>query len=152
MNDSFVFAPSLVLARIQVADRDGLLSRMVATLVEAVPALDPDTALFRLQQREAQAPTVVAPGVAFPHALVPGLQRECLCVATLREPLAYGGPDDPAVRLVFLLLGPGDRPGTHLKTLSALARRCSEQEFLATAWEAPTDAALWEVVGPLIDA
>lgn len=151
MNDTLVFSADLVLPRVHVQDRDELLHQMVGRLVEHVPALDPETAFFRLQQREAQAPTIVAPGVAFPHALVPGLQRECLCVATLQEPLAYGSKGDPDVRLVFLLLGPGDRPGSHLKTLAALARRCSEQEFLATAWEAPTAAALWKVVGPLVE-
>ncbi|GMV39763.1 MAG: hypothetical protein AMXMBFR64_14790 [Myxococcales bacterium] len=149
MNDLTV-SRSQILARVQVDSKDELLQKMVDSLAAEVPGLDPHTAYYRLQQREAQSPTVVGRGVAFPHALVPGLQRELLCVATLADPLTYGDPDDPKVWLVFMLLGPGDRPGSHLRALSAIARRCTDDTFLATAMEARTPEALWAVLEPLL--
>lgn len=150
MNDQLTFSRSQVLARVEVDTKDDLLQRMIDSLASEVPGLDPHTALYRLQQREAQSPTIVGRGVAFPHALVPGLQREVLGVATLAAPIVYGAPDDPEVWLVFMLLGPGDRPGPHLKALSAIARRCTDEAFLATAWEARTSEALWAVLDPLL--
>ena len=146
MNNNLHFSREQMLVRATPKDKDDLFEQLVTLLVTAKPALDAETVLFRLFQREEQSATIVGEGVAMPHALIPGLQEELLAVATLKEPLSYGTPDESPVRLVFLLLGPGDRPGSHIKALSHLARQCSDPAFLASAAEARDADELWRAL------
>jgi PTS system nitrogen regulatory IIA component len=148
-DDSLHLTRDHVLVRSTATSKDDLFRQLVELLHGSSAALDPENVLFRLHQREQQAPTLVGHGVALPHALVPGLQRELLAVATLAEPLAYGTTPDQTVRVVFLLLGPGDRPGTHIKTLSKVARHCSDPVFLSNVFEAQDTDQLWAALRTL---
>lgn len=114
--------PERVLIGLRVTDRADLLRQMATALLNA-PGLDAgltvDTIVQATEEREIERSTQFAPGFALPHARLPGVIGPRICVATLAEPVDYNG--EP-VDLVILLIGPQERPGVMLQTLSAIAR------------------------------
>ena len=90
--------------------------------------LDPAMAVEAVMEREAQAPSFLAPGVAMPHARIAGLERTLVAVATAapgRHFDGFSGPGAPA-RLAVLVLAPSEAPAEYLKVAAAIARRLDE--------------------------
>jgi nucleotide-binding universal stress UspA family protein len=63
----------------------------------------------------------LVPGVAVPHARIPGLAAPLLFLAVSPQGIEFPGVEEPA-RLVFLLLTPEERPEEHLSALADIAR------------------------------
>ena len=77
-----VFSPSEVLCRTSVAESEPLLGELVRLLAARDKAIDPEPALRAVLDREAEAPTFIAPGVAMPHARLEGIDDTYAAVAT----------------------------------------------------------------------
>lgn len=112
-------------------------------LRQASKALAPDAAespetIYELfHQREREFSSVLVPGLAIPHASLPGERPFLVLLARGREGIVFPGQEEP-VRAVFLLLGgQGDRD-THLHALSTIARSVSRPEFDLT-WQGAPD-------------
>lgn len=82
-------------------------------------SLTVDKIIQATEEREIGRSTQFGKGFALPHARLPGVKGPRICVATLAEPVDYNG--EP-VSLAILLIGPQERPGIMLQTLSAIAR------------------------------
>ena len=76
--------------------------------------------LEALRAREAQAPTGTPEGVAFPHAVLPGLPRSAV-VAIRTSTTVDFGPGRPC-DLVFAMFGDSNQPWDHVRLLARLAR------------------------------
>jgi Kef-type K+ transport system membrane component KefB/mannitol/fructose-specific phosphotransferase system IIA component (Ntr-type) len=83
----------------------------------------------RLAASEEEFSSEIRPGVALPHALVPGLKQPLMFLGTSREGIRFPHGTDP-VRLVLVLLGPMDRRFDHLRLLTRLARILRQSEDL----------------------
>lgn len=114
--------PDLVLADLDAIDRDSTLDRLSDFLADRDASVDRDELRGALQRREEAHTTAMGDGLALPHATLPGLERTVLGVARARAPVAFGGPDDEAVRLFFVLLSPPGAEGTHIKLLARICR------------------------------
>jgi PTS system nitrogen regulatory IIA component len=114
--------PERVLIGVRAADRAALLHQMATAMLNA-PGLDAGLTVEKIiqatEEREIGRSTQFGKGFALPHARLPGVKGPRICVATLAEPVDYNG--EP-VSLVILLIGPQERPGIMLQTLSAIAR------------------------------
>ncbi len=124
----FVDAAAII-CRQSAADNQAIISDLIRLAVKNNPSLKFDEVQSGVFAREAMFPTVIAPGLAMPHARVAGLDRLIVALATLKEPVRFGGEDDGEdVRVVVLVLSPADNPGLHLHVVSALAREFSDLE------------------------
>ncbi len=72
--------------------------------------------------REKLMPTVIASGLAVPHARMTCVDRLTVAMATSEKGIDFGFPGMPSVKVVVLMLTPADDPGLHLQVLAALAR------------------------------
>jgi len=95
-------------------------------LVEPVAAHDPAIAADRvfevLLERERLGSTGVAPGVAIPHARLPGLSNVFAVVGRHPHGVDFASLDGAPTNLFFLLLAPEDAVGQLLKALAQAAR------------------------------
>ena len=124
----FVDAAAII-CRQSAADSQEIITDLIRLAVKNNPSLKFDEVQSGVFAREAMFPTVIAPGLAMPHARVAGLDRLIVALATLKEPVRFGGEDDGEdVRVVVLVLSPADNPGLHLHVVSALAREFSDLE------------------------
>ena len=77
--------------------------------------------------REQLASTGLGQRVAIPHARLKGLNAAVAAVIRLKEPLAFGGPDDEPVTLFVFLLVPQMATQGDLETLAEIAEMLSDK-------------------------
>ncbi|MEM8835534.1 MAG: PTS sugar transporter subunit IIA [Planctomycetota bacterium] len=96
--------------------------------------------LQALIDRESSGATVTPEGVAFPHAVIEGVARTALVVASLSPAVRFGGAGGQACDLVFAMFGDAERPWEHVRLLARLARLAHATDALGRL-RAPGDAA-----------
>jgi mannitol/fructose-specific phosphotransferase system IIA component (Ntr-type) len=79
-------------------------------------------------QREAQSSTVLKPGLAIPHIVIPG--KKCFQIIPVRslEGIHFHGEKNP-VHTMFVLVGTLDERSYHLRALMAIANLVQESGF-----------------------
>ena len=87
-----------------------------------------------LARRENETSTVIGPGLAVPHAVLPGEGTFEILLARSREGISFPGSVQP-VCAVFLMVGTIDERNFHLRSLAAVAQIVQAPGFL-TRWRA----------------
>jgi len=118
-----------------------------AKLASAATGEDPAALRERLLARERASSTVIAPGVAVPHLLLPGAEgRFLVVIAKCENGVPFGAdgggaPDDGTdagggepVRTAVFLFASEDRRGAHLRSLAMVAQTILAPGF-ARRWE-----------------
>jgi PTS system fructose-specific IIC component len=125
-----ILEPACVRLDLQASSKQAALEEMVDLLVRAGKVRDPAALLEALKAREQKMSTGIGEGIALPHCPSPDLSAPALAVARKREGLDFQALDGKPVRLLFLLVGPKDRPAEQLRLLSCLARLLRDPAFL----------------------
>lgn len=125
--------PSLIRALVEAASRGPLFAANPGLTIEAVEQA--------LLAREAERPTVLAPGVACPHARMPGLTGAGGAAAILKHPFAYGSADEAPVKIAVVLIVPAERPPLALRLLANVARLGADNIFQQIVSADPAAAA-----------
>ena len=119
----FDFLPiGSIVCRLGVITRDALLQKMLEMVKRQYEELDLDLAADEIAERERVFPTVIAPGLAVPHARIPGLPRPLAALATVPSGVDFGSSMGDA-QVVLLVLSPMEDPNLHLRIFSELAAR-----------------------------
>lgn len=107
---------------VDVRDTDGkvVLEKLITLLKRHHTALDIEYTRREVESREALFPTMVAPGLALPHARIPGLSEALVAIACIPNGCDFGGKEK--AKVMILLLTPVDDPNLHIQLLSALAK------------------------------
>ena len=125
-----------------LAETDGkvVLEKLITLLKRHFPELDVEFTRREIENREALFPTMIAPGLAIPHARIPGLCEPLCAVAGIPGGCDFGAADNKA-KVMILLLTPVDNPNLHIQLLSTLAVEFKDPaltEKIATAPDAQT--------------
>jgi mannitol/fructose-specific phosphotransferase system IIA component (Ntr-type) len=108
-------------------DKSRLLERLVDALMQPRvtrlnPGLARDAVRDAIFRREAERPTVMGNGLAFPHARVKGFSGVGLSLAVLERPIAFGGEESDAASVVCMIVVPQEAPMVTLKVMARLAQ------------------------------
>ncbi len=122
------FIASLTPARVAVPLRANTKDAVLAELVAlAAPDSPMQAELLRaVLAREAEFPTALDDGVAFPHVRTPFVREVLLSAVVLDHPIAFGAANGNPVDVLFLLLSPTRSASEHLQALRALSRVVSD--------------------------
>ena len=105
-------------------------SQVLGGLIATLDLADPSAALKAILGREEIGSTIIAPGLALPHARVEGLKRiEAaigVCPTGVHDPHDGGIP----IRVFVLFLGPADNMKEHLSFLSSVASLFQRKGFV----------------------
>lgn len=143
MGPDQVFKPALTAVLRGVPDRDAVLARLAQAAAPLLAA--PAEQLFRaLLDREQKMPTSTPEGVAFPHALLPGVADTVVVAAAIRPGVIFRAGDHPVVDLAFGVFGASDRPWEHVRLLARLARLVRREGALERLRAAEDGAQLHE--------
>ncbi len=112
--------PNNILCHVKADDSGALLDLLLALLKRHEPSLDLDLAAREVAEREELFPTVIAPGLAVPHARIPGMDAPLVAMACSPEGIDFHSELGP-VKVTILLLTPIDEPNLHMQLLAALA-------------------------------
>ena len=109
--------------------KDDLLAEMAAALAASEPALDSQSLLTVLREREALQSTGIGEGVAIPHGKVKGLDRLVASFARSKTGIDFDSIDGQPTQLLFLLVVPEQSGGQHLKALARISRFFRDASF-----------------------
>ncbi len=82
----------------------------------------------KLIAREAEAGTVVQPGLAIPHVVVEGEHKFDIVLVRAKQGVTFPKSPEP-VRIMFFLAGSKDERNYHLRALMAIAQIAQEKDF-----------------------
>jgi APA family basic amino acid/polyamine antiporter len=90
----------------------------------------PASLLFEMfQKREDQSSTIIQPGLAIPHVIIPGEKHFDLLVVRCKDGVSVEG-NQPPVTTAFFLVGTADERNYHLRALMAIANIVQEEGFI----------------------
>ncbi len=81
-----------------------------------------------LIKREQDTSTIIAPGLAIPHLILPGKEKFNICLVRSSQGVIFDKEQDP-VQIMFVLSGTMDERNFHLTTLMAIAQMVQNQTF-----------------------
>jgi len=141
---SSFFRPSEVICQTQETDRDKVLMDMLRLLSRQRNIGDVDGAYKAVLEREKDMPTIVAPGMAMPHARIEGIREIVVSVATSRQGIVYDPrrPDD-RINLLVLTLAPKASPGAYLQAIACVASICRNPSTAQIVASLPTADQVW---------
>lgn len=121
--------PGCILIDPQERNRDLIIGKMVERLAIVGTIANPALVVQEIMKREALCSTDIGFGCAIPHAHTAFLDTTVIAAARISPPLAAQGPDKTPLSLIFLMVGPENQAGLHLKLLSKLARLLHDAGF-----------------------
>ena len=128
---SELLTPERVRVPLQGASKQALLEELVGVLQASGAVADADAVLMAVQARERVLSTGVGCGVAIPHGRSDSAPALAMAAGVTEAPVDFDALDGQPVRLLFLLVGPDESAGQHVKALSRISRLVRKDEFRA---------------------
>lgn len=107
--------------------------------------LSEEILLERFLEREKQSSTIVKPGVAIPHVIVPGEDRFDIVLVRCKQGIKFSEVEEP-VHTAFILIGSPDERNYHLRALMAIAHIVEEHRFTERWLAAPEQENLRDIL------
>ncbi len=126
--------------------KNELIERLVDLVVRDLDGVEKAPVLEAVLTREDLMSTGVGNGVAIPHGKTEAVESLVAAFGRCPEPVDYDALDGLPVTLVFLLVGPEDAAGPHIKALSRISRLLSYEEFRTRLNEATTPHEILEAI------
>ena len=156
----FLFANNIACG---VTESDGskVIEMLLDLLKRHFPQLDIEEARAEIEKREKVFPCIVAPGLAVPHARLPGLEAPMIAIACSPYGISYGGKDvntqvislnmNVCINVMVLILSPLEDPNLHLQVMSMLAKSFSDPASISKVAElkSPADVTSFFATGKI---
>jgi mannitol/fructose-specific phosphotransferase system IIA component (Ntr-type) len=109
------------------SSRDGIVRELIDILGEEIT--DPNEAYNAVLEREKIMTTGVGNGIAIPHCKHSSCPSFLSALGIHAKGLDFEAIDKKKVKIVFLLVGPENNPGLHIKLLSRISRLMSNEDL-----------------------
>lgn len=124
-NTAVVLGDLLSIGRILIRRGKQTKKEVLSALVDVIAAEgeygDRDELEWGIFHRESLMSTGIGNGIAIPHVLLPGIEKNCMALALCPDGIAdYESRDQLPVRLVFMLAAGKSQKVMHLKVLAAI--------------------------------
>jgi fructose-specific phosphotransferase system IIA component len=120
---------SAVAVGLQATDKNDLLRKLVELAAKSGAVNDSTAALHAVEERERIMTTGIGHGVAIPHGKTTGVRDLVAAFAVTGDGIEFGSLDAQPVRLAFILLGPKEPSGPHIRMLSRISRLMNRDEL-----------------------
>ncbi len=122
-----ILQPQFIKLPLQSTTREAVIRELIDLLAGHHILKQPDEVVQAVLDREKIMTTGVGKGVAIPHCKYNGCTEFSIALGIHPEGIDYGALDDLPVKIVFLLVGPKNNPGTHIRLLSRISRIISRE-------------------------
>jgi mannitol/fructose-specific phosphotransferase system IIA component (Ntr-type) len=130
--------PACVVMDSREKDKESLIRLLVDTLDRVHTIGNKQQLLDDVLERERFTSTCLGFGCAVPHTHTTALESTLIAAARLDPPLEADTPDGEPISLMFLMVGPVNNAGLHIRLLSKLARLLHESGFRQQLRQAKT--------------
>jgi fructose-specific phosphotransferase system IIA component len=141
-----ILDPACIVVDLDLRSKEEVIAALVDLLSGTSAVTDRNGLLKDVMAREALAPTGLGMSCAIPHAHSASVLSTAVAAARLKSPVSFGAPDGTPATLVFLMVGPRDAAGIHLKLLSKFARFLHDDAFRDAAMAAADAASFAELI------
>ena len=109
-------------------------------------AIDAEELIRVLTERERLASTAIGDGLAIPHGKLGSVQRLIGCIGRSQGGIDFESMDGSPTYIFFVLVGPEQSTGIHLKALARISRLFKEPEFRGRLMQARGAAEMYRVI------
>jgi nitrogen PTS system EIIA component len=127
MKLSSLLDPDLVFCDIDAVDKSEVISTLLAAIEAKSPGVDVVAIKEALAEREKLSSIVMAPGIAFPHARVEGIDDFFITIATSKSGISFG---DEKINFIALFIIKESASNLYLKTMAAMSKLLSVSDSL----------------------
>lgn len=124
-----IFSPEMVKISLSVSDKNEVFRVVSNKLRELGVIYDSEEIYKKLVNREELMTTGIGKGFAIPHAFAAEVEKTLIFFISLKEGIDFSSLDDKLVRFIFVLIGPKNKEGAHLKILARISRLLNDEEF-----------------------
>jgi len=124
-----ILTDDLVIIPLKSHEKKDIIEEMVDHLCDKKKISNRDKILKAILDRENVMSTGVGDRVAIPHGKAEGVKDIVASLGITDGDVDFHSIDNKPVRLIFLLVGPPDKTGPHLKALSRISRLMHREEF-----------------------
>jgi PTS system nitrogen regulatory IIA component len=139
-------SPDAITVDLKSTDKKSAIVELVEIIKNVKKVKKTDEIIEVILEREKLGSTGIGQGVAIPHGKTDVLQEQIGVLGISRKGIEFKSLDGEPVHIVFLLVGPVEVAGQHLKALSRISRLFKDK-FLR---QAIRDAAAKEEVVKII--
>lgn len=142
-NFASLFTQNDTLCQTPVTDRDGIVRKMLEMLAYNHGIGNVEQAFRQVLDREEKMSTVIAPGLAVPHARLDGVTGIVVGVATSRDGIKFNDEANGMAHLIIMILAPKDQPGAYLQAVSSFAKILNEPGIAKRIAEMDSAEEVW---------
>ena len=121
-----------------------VLEYLGSFIADHIPESSADDIYERLLNRERMGSTGIGEGIAIPHCRLKQCDKTFGVLLQLENPIDFDSIDQKPVDLIFALLVPEEATDEHLKTLSMLAQKLSQEEYREALRNSPDSQNLYQ--------
>lgn len=111
-----------IIVDLQAADKKSAIVELVDVLKDTKKVKKTDEIVEVVLEREKLGSTGIGQGVAIPHGKTDVLQEQVGVLGISKKGIEFNSLDGEPVHIIFLLVGPVEVAGQHLKALSRISR------------------------------
>lgn len=136
-----------ILPNLVSRDKTGALRELANLLVTTFKLKEDSEKLVKiLEEREKLGSTGIGDGIAIPHGKLSSLNEELLVLGRSKEGIDFNSMDGKPTYLFFLLMGPEEAAGIHLKALARLSRLLKNASFRDSLMKAGHSSEMMEMI------
>lgn len=114
---------------LKAPDKKGAITELIEMLAKAKKVKKAPEIIETVLEREKLGSTGIGQGVAIPHGKTDLLTEQVAALGVSQKGIEFNSLDGEPVHLLFLLIGPADTAGQHLKALSRISRLLKDRFF-----------------------
>ncbi|MDR0820569.1 MAG: PTS sugar transporter subunit IIA [Endomicrobium sp.] len=111
-----------IIVDLKSTDKKSAIIELAETLKNTKKVKETDEIINIILEREKLGSTGIGQGVAIPHGKTGVLQEQMGVLGISHKGIEFNSLDGEAVHIIFLLVGPVEVAGQHLKALSKISR------------------------------
>ena len=127
-------------------NRDECIKELINKLATAQTITSTDNIFDAVLEREKIMTTGVGNGIAIPHCKHPDSPEFSVCLGIQQKGVDFQSIDKKDVTIIFLLVGPENNPGLHIKLLSRISRLMSNEELRQQLLECKSNKEAFDLI------
>ncbi len=141
-----ILSDDLIIMPLKSRTKEEIIKEMVRYLYSKKKIDDEQKILKAILDREKVMSTGVGDRVAIPHGKAEGVKDIVAAFGITEKDVDFYSIDNKPVRLIFMLVGPPDKTGPHLKALSRISRLMHKHDFRNRLLESHNPREVMEII------
>jgi len=136
----------LIIVDLKASDKKLAIAELVDVLKDRKKIKSTNEVIDVVLEREKLGSTGIGQGVAIPHGKTSVLQEQIGVLGISRRGIEFNSLDGEPVHIIFLLVGPVEVAGQHLKALSRISRLFKDKFLRQAIKEANTSEEVVKII------